>query len=127
MMGAASWLTTDTLTPDKQTPLDSTSHLTKDNNEKNAKYNAVSNRNGHTFVAFVVDRFGTVIKSVQDLMFQMFRRNARNNSNEISDAEANTIASRKLRFWLRRIACAMAKIKAMCIINRTDKLNIGYY
>ena len=74
------------------------------------------------FVAFVVDRFGTVIKSVQDLMFQMFKRNARNNCNEISDAEANIIASRKLRFWLRRIACAMAKTKAMCIINRTDKL-----
>ena len=36
----------------------------------------------------------------------------------------NIIASRKLRFWLRRIACAMAKTKtkAMCIINRTDKL-----
>ena len=55
-------------------------------------------------------------------MFQIFKRNARNNSNEISDAEANIIAGRKLRFWLRRIACAMAKIKAMCIINRTDKL-----
>ena len=55
-------------------------------------------------------------------MFQMFKRNARNNSNEISDAEANIIASRKLRFWLRRIACAMVKTKAMCIINRTDKL-----
>ena len=36
-------------------PLDSTSHLPKDNNEKNAKYNAVSNRNGPKFVAFVVD------------------------------------------------------------------------
>ena len=52
----------------------------------------------------------------------MFKRNAKNNSNEISDAEANIIASRKLRFWLRRITCAMAKTKAMCIINRTDKL-----
>ena len=50
-------------------------------------------------------------------MFQMFKRNAKNISNEISDAEANIIASRKLRFWLRRIACAMAKTKAMCIIN----------
>ena len=55
-------------------------------------------------------------------MFQIFKRNARNNSNEISDAEANIIASRKLRFWLRRIACAMAKTKAMCIMNRTNKL-----
>ena len=44
--------------------LGSASHLTKDNNEKNAKYNAVSNSNGHKFVAFVVDRFGTVIKDV---------------------------------------------------------------
>ena len=103
-------------------PFDPSSHLIKDVDGKNAQYKAVSNRNGHLFVAFVVDRFGNVIKSVQDLMFQMFKRNARNNSNEISDAEANIIAGRKLRFWLRRIACAMAKIKAMCIINRTDKL-----
>ena len=37
-------------------PLDSTRHLIKDNNEKNAKYNAVSisERNGQKFVAFVV-------------------------------------------------------------------------
>ena len=54
-------------------------------------------------------------------MFQMFKRNAKNNCNEISDAEANIIASRKLK-WLRRIACAMTKTKAMCIINRTNKL-----
>ena len=89
--------------------LDSTSHLAKDNNEKNAQYNAVSNRNGHRFEAFVVDRCGMVIKEVQNLMFQMFKRNAKNNCNEISDAEANIVASRKLKFWLRRIACAMAK------------------
>ena len=71
--------------------------------------------------AFVVDRFGTVIKGVQDLIFHMFKRNTKNNCNEISDAEANIIASRKLKFWLRRIACAMAKTKtkAICIINRT--------
>lgn len=82
----------------------------------------MTNRNGYLFVAFVIDRFGTVIKGVQNLMFQMFKRNAKNNCNEISDAEANIIASRKLKFWLRRIACAMAKTKAMCIINRTNKL-----
>ena len=46
-------------------PFDSTSHLTKDIDGKNAQYKAVSNRNGHLFVAFVVDRFGTVIKGVQ--------------------------------------------------------------
>ena len=109
-------------------PFDPSIHLIKDIDGKNAQYKGVSNRNGHLLVAFVVDSFGNVIKSVQDLMFQMFKRNARNNSNEISDAEANIIASRKLRFWLRRIACAMAKTKtkAMCmcisIINRTDEL-----
>ena len=54
------------------------------------------NRNGHSFVAFAVDRFDTVIKEVQNLMFQMFKRNAKNHSNEISDAEANVVASRKL-------------------------------
>ena len=55
-------------------------------------------------------------------MFQIFKRNAKNNSNEISDAEANIVASTKSRFWLKRIVCAMAKTKAMCIINRTNKL-----
>jgi hypothetical protein len=59
-------------------PLDFTSHLIKDMNGKIAKYNAVSNRNGHLFVEFVVDRFGAVIKEVQNLMFQMFKRNAKN-------------------------------------------------
>jgi hypothetical protein len=63
-----------------------------------------------------------VIKGVQNLIFQIFKRNAKNNCKEISDAEANIIASRILKFWLRRIACAMAKTKAMCIINRTSKL-----
>ena len=37
---------------------------TKDIDGKNAQYKAVSNRNGHLFVAFVVDRFGTVIKEI---------------------------------------------------------------
>ena len=52
----------------------------------------------------------------------MFKRNAKNNCNEISDAEENIVASRKLKFWLRRIACAMAKTKAMCIITGAIKL-----
>ena len=54
-------------------PLDSTSHLTKDINGMIAKYNAVSNRNGHMFVAFVVDRFGTVIKVFRILCFRCSR------------------------------------------------------
>ena len=90
-------------------PLDSTSHLTKDNNQKNAKYNAVSNKNGHKFIAFAVDRFSTLIKDVQNLMLQMFKRNAKNNSDEISDAEANIIADRIARellvLWLRLRLC----------------------
>ena len=67
-------------TDSRQTnPLDSISHLNKDINGKIAKYNTVSNRNGHLFVPFAVDRFGTVIKEVQNLMFQMFKRYAKNN------------------------------------------------
>ena len=57
-------------------------------------------------------------------MFQMFKRYAKNNCNEISDAEANIVASRELKFWLRRIACAMVKtkIKSICMMNKTNKL-----
>ena len=40
-------------------------------------------------------------------MLQMFKRNAKNNSDEISDADENIIANRKLKFWPKRIACAM--------------------
>ena len=46
-------------------------------------------------------------------MFQMFKRNAKNDCNEISDAEANIIASGKLKFWLKRISCAMAMAKTL--------------
>ena len=51
----------------------------------------------------------------------MFKRNAKNNSAEISDAQANIIASRKLRFWLKRFACVLVKTNAMYIINRTSE------
>ena len=46
-------------------------------------------------------------------MFQMLKGNAKNNSTEISDAVANIITGRKLNFWLKRIACAMAKTKRL--------------
>jgi len=51
----------------------------KDNNVKNAKCNAVSDRNGHKSIAFIVDKFGTVIEEVQTHIFQMFKfkRNAK--------------------------------------------------
>ena len=62
-------------------------HKMEQSNEKNAKYNAVSYRNGHMFVAFVVDKFGAVIKEVLNLIFQMFKRNAKNNCNKISGTE----------------------------------------
>ena len=35
--------------------------------------------------------------------------------------EASFIATKKFVFWLKRIASAMAKTKAMCIINRSSK------
>ena len=38
------------------------------------------------------------------------------------NAEAKIIDSRKFKFLLKRITCAMAMTKAMCIINRTNEL-----
>ena len=64
--------------------------------------------------AFVVDKFGTVIKEVHPIMFQMFKRNAKSNSNEISDAEANIFASRKLKFWPKRIAVLWLRLR-LCV------------
>ena len=49
----------------------------------------------------------------------MFLRKA---FSHVTESEARIIATRKPRFWLKRIACTMAKIKAMCIINRSSKL-----
>ena len=36
--------------------------------------------------------------------------------------KASFIATKKYVFWLKRIASAIAKTKAMCIINRCTKL-----
>ena len=40
----------------------------------------------------------------------------------ITETEADFIATKKTNFWLKRASAAMAKTKAMCIINRSTKL-----
>ena len=41
---------------------------------------------------------------------------------DITETEADFIATKKTNFWLKRASAAMAKTKAMCIINRSTKL-----
>ena len=38
------------------------------------------------------------------------------------ETEADFIATKKTNFWLKRASAAMAKTKAMCIINTSNKL-----
>ena len=56
------------------------------------------------------------------MMFQMFLRKVSNDRHDITETEADFIAAKKTMFWLKRAASAMAKTKAMCIINRSTKL-----
>jgi hypothetical protein len=49
----------------------------------------------------------------------MFPRKVSNDKHDITEAEASFIATKKYVFWLKHIASAMAKTKAMCIINRS--------
>ena len=49
-------------------------------------------------------------------------RKVSNDRHDITETEADFIATKKANFWLKRASSAMAKTKAMCIINRSTKL-----
>ena len=55
-------------------------------------------------------------------MYQMFLRKVSNDRHDITETEADFIATKKTNFWLKRASSAIAKTKAMCIINRSTKL-----
>ena len=58
-------------------------------------------------------------------MIVMFLRKVSNDRHDITETEADFIATKKTMFWLKRAASTMAKTdksKAMCIINRSTKL-----
>jgi hypothetical protein len=65
-----------------------------------------------------------MLQKTKDMMYQMFLRKFSNDRHDITEAETDFIATKKTMFWLKRIASAMAKTKAMCIIiiNRSTKL-----
>ena len=54
----------------------------------------------------------------------MFLRKVSNDRHDITETEADFIAIKKTNFWLKRASAAMAKTKAICIINinRSNKL-----
>jgi len=62
---------------------------------------------------FVLDKFANLLEDTKEILYQMFLRKAFNDKHNITESEARFIATRKLRFWLKRISCAMTKTKAM--------------
>ena len=103
-------------------PLDFSEHMTKSEIEKIAKYNAAVSRSGHRFMPIILDKFGNVLPKTRTMMYQMFLRKVSNDRHDITETEADFIATKKTNFWLKRASAAMAKTKAMCIINRSTKL-----
>ena len=90
--------------------------------EKIGKYNNAVSRSGHRFMPIILDKFGDVLPKTRTMMYQMFLRKVSNDRHDITKAEADLIATKKINFWLKRASSAMAKTKAMCIINRSTKL-----
>ena len=70
----------------------------------------------------ILDKFVYVLQKTRDMMYQMFLRKVSNDRHDITETEADFIATKKTMFWLKRAASAMAKTKAMCSINRSTKL-----
>ena len=103
-------------------PLDFSEHMLKSDIEKIGKYNAAVSRSGHRFMPIILDKFGNVLQKTRDMLFQMFIRKVSNYKHDIAETEAYLIATKKTNFWLKRASAAMAKTKAMCIINRSTKL-----
>ena len=74
----------------------------------------------------ILDKFGNVLPETRTMMYQMFLRKVSNDRHDITETEADFIAIKKTNFWLKRASAAMAKTKAMCIINRsTDLTNLS--
>ena len=96
--------------------------MTKSEIEKLGKYNAAVSRSGHRFLPIILDKFGNVLPKTRTMMFKMFLRKIYNDRHDITETEADVIATKKTNFWLKRASAAMAKTKAMCIINRSTKL-----
>ena len=71
---------------------------------------------------FILEKFGNVLDGTKDMLYQIFLRKVFNDKHDITEAEASFIATKKFVFWLKRVASAMAKTKAMCIISRSTKL-----
>jgi len=103
-------------------PLDFSAHMIKSEIEKIGKHNTAVSRSGHRFMPIILDKFGNVLQKTGDMMFQMFLRKVSNDRHDITETEADFIATKKTMFWLKRAASAMAKTKAMCTINRSTKL-----
>ena len=102
--------------------MDFSEHMIKSEVEKIGKYNTAVSRSGHRFMPIILDKFGNVLQKTKDMMYQMFLRKVFNDRHDIMETEADVIATKKTMFWLKRIVSAMAKTKAMCIINRSTKL-----
>jgi len=96
--------------------------MLKSDNEKIGKYNAAVSRSGHRFMPIILDKFGNVLPKTRIMMYKMFIRKVSNDRHDITETEADFIATKKTNFWLKRASAAMAKTKAMCIINRSTKL-----
>ena len=70
----------------------------------------------------ILDKFGNVLPKTRTMMYQMFLRKVSNDRHGIIETEADFIATNKTNFWLKRASAAMAKTKAICIINRSTTL-----
>ena len=103
-------------------PLDFSENMLKSDTEKMGKYNTAVSRSGHRFIPIILDKFGNVLPKTRTMMFKMFLRKIYNDRHDITETEADVIATKKTNFWLKRASAAMAKTKAMCIINRSTKL-----
>ena len=72
--------------------------MTKSEIEKIAKYNAAVSRSGHRFMPIILDKFGNVLPKTRTMMYQMFLRKVSNDKHDITETEADFIATKKTNF-----------------------------
>ena len=49
---------------------------------------------------FILDKFGNVLDGTKDMLYQMFLRKVSNDRHDITETEADFIATKKFVFWL---------------------------
>ena len=104
----------------RKDPRNALNHLRANEKQKNDLYSHPMSENGFMFMPIIFESLGNTLPEVRSFMFKIYKNyySDRGESNE----ESTMNAVRKVRFWLKKIVCAINKQNSTGILCRTQNL-----